>query len=104
MSIVDGDRRRGETGSHHCLDYFFGRLWLSVYFPWRLADLSTVYFLAAAGTFAAVGLITLIVLFAKLDIAFGLTVIWAAIWLAYTHIISLTQMSLGATFLYSSAA
>ncbi|KAI9294194.1 hypothetical protein K502DRAFT_7968 [Neoconidiobolus thromboides FSU 785] len=87
---------RENSDHHYFFNFFFGRFWLSVYFGWVsvsviyysfaiLADLSEYSYRNASIVFGALGLMALILLALNRDVVYGLTVVWAAIWIALNY-------------------
>ncbi|KAJ9059732.1 hypothetical protein DSO57_1038418 [Entomophthora muscae] len=93
MASVD---TKCQADDHPYLNYFFGRLWLSIYFAWTAGAVCTssfgkfhppsfIAYLFAASLFVLIAIVAIVLLFANMDIAFGLTVVWMAAWIAYSN-------------------
>ncbi|KAJ9083312.1 hypothetical protein DSO57_1035945 [Entomophthora muscae] len=84
------------SNDHYYLHSIFDFSWLSMYFAWIICSAFTVSFDAltsldhgayedAAISFAAIGVLTLIILAVGRDALFGAVVLWVAIWLAISN-------------------
>ncbi|KAI9295033.1 hypothetical protein K502DRAFT_349406 [Neoconidiobolus thromboides FSU 785] len=83
---------RTESSNNFHLNYWFGRVWLSMYFAWItgaicvdsfsvFSDLPTSTYISSSAILCLLTITTMFVLHANRDVVFSLTFIWFTSWI-----------------------
>ncbi|KAI9295032.1 hypothetical protein K502DRAFT_342000 [Neoconidiobolus thromboides FSU 785] len=85
-----------ESNNNFYLNYWLGRVWLSIYFAWItgaicvdsfsvFSDLPTTTYISSTITLCLLAILTIVIVFINRDVAFSLTFIWTSAWIIVNH-------------------